>query len=34
MSKYDSTHGKFNGRISNVNGKLIANGQQINVFME
>ncbi|CAF3240606.1 unnamed protein product [Rotaria sp. Silwood2] len=35
MSKYNSTHGKFKGTISNYfNGTLIANGQVINVFME
>lgn len=31
MFKYDSTHGRFKGTVSTANGKLIINGQQINV---
>ncbi|CAF1686416.1 unnamed protein product [Rotaria magnacalcarata] len=34
MFKYDSTHGKFKGVVSHKNGKLIVNGQEINVFAE
>ncbi|CAF3891559.1 unnamed protein product [Rotaria sordida] len=34
MLKYDSIHGKFKGTISHKNGKLIVNGQKINVFAE
>jgi glyceraldehyde-3-phosphate dehydrogenase type I len=31
MFKYDSTHGRFKGTVSTANGKLVINGQEINV---
>jgi len=34
MFKYDSTHGTFQGKISQENGKLVIDGQQITVFSE
>ena len=32
MVKYDTVHGKFNGTVSTENGKLVVNGQAIDVF--
>jgi len=34
MFKYDSTHGKFKGEVSTKDGKLIVNGNEIDVFTE
>jgi glyceraldehyde 3-phosphate dehydrogenase len=34
MAKYDSVHGRFDGEISAVDGKLIVNGKEIAVFAE
>jgi len=34
MFKYDSTHGKFKGEVSTKDGKLIVNGNKIDVFTE
>jgi glyceraldehyde 3-phosphate dehydrogenase len=34
MLKYDSTHGRFDGEVSVVNGKLIVNGKEIRVTAE
>ena len=34
MFKYDSTHGKFKGDVSQKDGKLVINGQEIAVFGE
>jgi len=34
MFKYDSTHGRFNGEVSHVDGMLVVNGQKIAVFTE
>jgi glyceraldehyde 3-phosphate dehydrogenase len=34
MFKYDSTHGKFKGEVSEKDGKLIVNGKEIAVFTE
>jgi len=34
MFKYDSTHGAFDGEVSQANGKLVINGKQITVFSE
>ncbi|MDR2047614.1 MAG: type I glyceraldehyde-3-phosphate dehydrogenase [Clostridiales bacterium] len=34
MLKYDSIHGQFKGEISDKNGKLLVNGQEITVFAE
>ncbi len=32
MLKYDTVHGKFNGTVENVDGKLVINGKEIKVF--
>lgn len=32
MFKYDSTHGRFKGEISNEDGKLIVDGHSISVY--
>ncbi|KAJ3121774.1 Glyceraldehyde-3-phosphate dehydrogenase 2 [Nowakowskiella sp. JEL0407] len=32
LTKYDSTHGKFKGTVSTENGKLIVNGNVIDVY--
>jgi glyceraldehyde 3-phosphate dehydrogenase len=34
MFKYDSTHGRFKGDVSFEDGKLVINGQKINVYAE
>jgi glyceraldehyde 3-phosphate dehydrogenase len=34
MFKYDSTHGKFKGEVSEKDGKLIVNGKEIAVYTE
>jgi len=34
MFKYDSTHGRFDGTVENVNGKLVINGNEISVHGE
>jgi glyceraldehyde 3-phosphate dehydrogenase len=34
MIKYDSVHGRFNGEVSIVDGKLVVNGKTIEVFAE
>ena len=32
MLKYDTVHGRFNGTVENVDGKLVINGKEIKVF--
>lgn len=32
MLKYDSVHGKFDGEVSSVDGKLFVNGKEIKIF--
>ncbi len=32
MTKYDTVHGRFDGDVSTENGKLIVNGEEINVY--
>lgn len=32
MTKYDTVHGRFEGEVSTENGKLIVNGEEINVY--
>jgi len=32
MLKYDSTHGQFKDIVSHKDGKLIVNGQEINIY--
>ncbi len=32
MTKYDTVHGRFDGEVSTVNGKLVVNGEEINVY--
>jgi len=34
MFKYDSTHGRFKGEVSQKGDKLVVNGQEISVFTE
>ena len=34
MFKYDSTHGRFKGDIHTENGKLVIDGQHIDVYGE
>ena len=34
MVKYDTMHGHFNGNVKAENGKLVVNGQKIDVFAE
>jgi glyceraldehyde 3-phosphate dehydrogenase len=34
MLKYDSTHGRFNGEVSIVNGQLVVNGKTIRITQE
>ncbi|MBR1748148.1 MAG: type I glyceraldehyde-3-phosphate dehydrogenase [Clostridia bacterium] len=34
MLQYDSVHGKFNGTIDVVDGKLVVNGNEITIFAE
>ena len=34
MTKYDTIHGKFDGEVSVADGKLVVNGQSINVYAE
>ena len=34
MFKYDSTHGRFAGSVSDEGGKLVIDGNSIEVFME
>lgn len=32
MTKYDTVHGRFNGEISEEDGKLVVNGKSVNVY--
>lgn len=32
MFKYDSTHGRYKGEVRQEDGKLIVDGQAINVY--
>ncbi|MBN1623655.1 MAG: type I glyceraldehyde-3-phosphate dehydrogenase [Clostridia bacterium] len=32
MTKYDSVHGRFKGEVSTEDGKLVVNGEKINVY--
>jgi len=32
LTKYDSTHGRFNGTVEAKNGKLVVNGKEVSVF--
>lgn len=32
LLKYDSTHGRFKGTVETRDGKLVVNGQEINVY--
>lgn len=32
MTKYDSTHGRFEGEVSHEGGNLIVNGKTIKVY--
>jgi glyceraldehyde 3-phosphate dehydrogenase len=32
MTKYDSVHGRFKGEVSAEDGKLVVNGEKINVY--
>ena len=32
LTKYDSTHGRFNGTVEAKNGKLVVNGKEVTVF--
>jgi len=34
LTKYDSTHGRFNGTVEAKNGKLVVNGKEVSVFAE
>lgn len=34
MTKHDSTHGRFNGEVSQEDGHLVVNGKKIKVFHE
>ncbi len=34
MVKYDTVHGRFNGEVKSVDGKLIVNGKEIKVYNE
>lgn len=34
MTKYDSTHGRFNGDVKEEGGALVVNGKKIQVFQE
>jgi glyceraldehyde 3-phosphate dehydrogenase len=34
MFKYDSTHGRFKGDVHSENGKLVIDGQTIDVYGE
>jgi glyceraldehyde 3-phosphate dehydrogenase len=34
LTKYDSTHGRFNGSVEAKNGKLVVNGKEVSVFAE
>lgn len=34
MFKYDSTHGRFKGEVTNKDGKLIVDGKPIAVYTE
>lgn len=34
MTKYDTIHGRFDGTVEAVDGKLVVNGKQVNVFGE
>jgi glyceraldehyde 3-phosphate dehydrogenase len=34
LFKYDSTHGRWEGEVTKHGGKLVINGQEINVFVE
>ena len=32
MTKYDTVHGRFDGEVSTVDGKLVVNGEEISVY--
>lgn len=32
MFKYDSTHGRYKGEVSEADGKLIVDGNPINIY--
>lgn len=32
MFKYDSTHGRYHGEVSQEDGKLVVNGNAISVY--
>ena len=32
MLKYDSAHGRFNGKLEDKDGKLVVNGHEVTVF--
>ncbi len=34
MTKYDTVHGRFDGTVEAIDGKLVVNGKQVNVFGE
>lgn len=34
MLKYDSTHGRFKGEVSEKDGNLVVNGKTIKIFQE
>ena len=34
MTKYDTVHGRFDGTVEAIDGKLVVNGKQVNVYGE